>query len=377
MSLNAVQPVSQLRQPRGIVKINGVQVPFITCEVNNNVFYSADTFRVDLAPSALPASMDLAALAGTGDLFVQIWAGFPADPNNYTAGSLTSLIYGKADTVSWSINTRDNVIEINGRDLTAAMIDTKTVEKYPNLTSSQIAEKIAANHGLAANVQATTVKAGKYYEIDHVQLQDDKTEWDLLTYLARQERFIVYVQDQTLYFQPAPTGSGSPYVFQITPPSASAPASANFVSLKVEHAKTLANDLQVVVHSWDRKHAKGYSVNATASHVKNGLSRTQNTAKKGNTEVRTYTIPNLSKAQAQDKANQLLAELSKHEMKIEIDGPADLLLQRTSPIQLKGTGTAFDQIYYPTAIVRTLSPSEGFAWRISAKNQSPESTVIA
>ena len=376
-SQNAATNRSQLRTPRGIVQINGVRVPFVSCEVNNNVFYAADTFRVNLAPSALPATMDLAALAAAGELMVEIWVGFPADPTNFTTSGLTSLVYGKADTVSWHIDVNDHVVELNGRDLTAGMIDTKTVEKYPNLTSSQIAQKIAANHGLATEVTATTTKVGKYYEIDHIQLQDDKTEWDLLTYLARQEKFVVYVEGKTLYFQPEPTETSKPYVFEIALPSTDAPARANFTALKVEHTKTLANDLQVIVHSWDRKNAKGYTVKATASHVKRGLSPTNNVVKKGTTEIRSFIVPNLSKAQAQDKANQLLAEISKHEMKIEVSGPADVRLTRIMPIQLKGTGTAFDQIYYPVSIARSLSPIDGFQWQISAKNQSPETTVIA
>ncbi|AOY90390.1 hypothetical protein BKK79_00025 [Cupriavidus sp. USMAA2-4] len=41
-----------------------------------------------------------------------------------------------------------------GRDLTAVFIDAKTSMQYQNLTSSQIAEKLAAAHGLSATGHA-------------------------------------------------------------------------------------------------------------------------------------------------------------------------------------------------------------------------------
>ena len=267
------------------------------------------------------------------------------------------------------------MVELNGRDLTAPMIDTKTVQKYPNLTSSQIVAQIAASHGLKTNITATSTKVGTYYEIDHIQLQDDRTEWDLLTYLARQETYVVFVSGNTLNFVPQPTASGTPYRFVFSPPTASGPASGNFTALKLEQAKTLANDVKVIVHSWDRKNGRGYNVTATASHVQTGFKKSGNTTKNGGPQIYSRTIPNLAKDQAQARANQLLIELSKHELKIEIDGPADMTLDRLDTISLTGTGTAFDTTYFPSAIIRSLS-AEGFTWRVMAKNQSPETTTV-
>jgi phage protein D len=375
VSANTLPVQSQLRTPRGIVQINGVVVPFDTIEANNNVFYAADTFRVILPLSALPPGAQLADITGTGDVFVGIWAGFPNDPTQFSTKDLKQLIYGKADAVSVNVSPSGNVVELNGRDLTAPLVDTKTVQKYPNLTSSQIAAQLAANHGLMTNITPTSTKVGTYYEIDHIQLQDDKTEWDLLTYLARQEGYVVYVTGSTLNFVPEPTASGAPYRFVYTPPTANSPAGGNFTGLRMEQAKTLANDVKVVVHSWDRKNSRGYSVTATASHVQSGFKPSGNTTRNGGPQIYSRTIANLSKDQAQARANQLLIELSKHELKIEIDGPADMLLDRMDTISLTGTGTAFDTVYFPSSIIRTLSPN-GFTWRVFAKNQSPETSTV-
>lgn len=45
----------------------------------------------------------------------------------------------------------------------------------------------------------------------------------------------------------------------------------------------------------------------------------------------------------------------------------------TDLIQFSGTGTAFDQTYYPDTIQRTYSAVEGYAFHIAAKNHSTSS----
>lgn len=365
---NTVPVQSIGRQPRGIVQINGISVPWITLEVDNNTYYAADSFRVLLPLSALPKGAQIADLFSTADVFVEVFTGFPADPDNYTATELTSLIYGKADDIPAEFH--ETTIEITGRDLTAGMIDTKTSEKYTNLTSSAIVTKIAGNHGLTPVVTATTTKVGRYYESDHVRLQDDRTEWDLITWLAREEGFVAYVQGKELHFEPPAKASQDPYVIQYAP-GQNAPDDGSVPVLKISHAKTLAKDIVVTVKSWNRKQAKGFTKTAKASHAKSGI-KSSAPIKTGSAQEYSYIIPNLDADQAQQRANQILAELSKHEMKLEVEGPADNLLQRTDVIQVQGTGAATDIVFFPSSITRSMEFDGGYHWTIQAKNHGPE-----
>ena len=107
----------------------------------------------------------------------------------------------------------NRTVEIDGRDLTARLLDARTQETFSNQTASQIAETLAARHGLTPNVTATQTLAGRYYAADHDRLTLGQfsratTEWDLLTFLAAREGFEAYVSGQTLTFapcrQPAP-----------------------------------------------------------------------------------------------------------------------------------------------------------------------------
>jgi phage protein D len=270
------------------------------------------------------------------------------------------------------------MVELSGRDLTSLLIDTKTTEKWTNQTSSQIATTLATRHGLTPVVTDTTTKVGKYYEIDHIRLTDKRSEWDLLTWLAREEQFVVFVRGQSLYFQPKPDPTQTtPYVLRWTPPSSdSASPQFNGMSVKFRRSLTLARDIIVTVHSWNMKNAQGFSQTVHATHNKFTVlaGAPQPT---GDAQVFSYTIPGLSPEQALERAQKILAELTQHEMNLDARLPADNLLDVDGIVLVQGTGTAFDQAYYPDSIKRSMSKSEGYVMHIHAKNHSPESVVIA
>lgn len=374
LSVNPQSLLSNATTPRGEVSINGINVPFISFKVDNNTYYVADTFRVDIPASDLPANLTTIMLSYTPQLLVDIRAGFPDIPTQFSDAGLTELFYGQAD--DFSFDPIEGLITLSGRDLTARFIDNKTTEKFVNLTSSQIATQLATRRSLTPIVTATTTKVGKYYEIDQTRLTKEMTEWDLLTYLAREENFVVYVQGQNLYFTPPPQESKTPYVIQFNQPFfGSGTASGNTVNLMLSRNLTLAKDVIVEVRSWNQKQAKAFTVRATATHNKNTvLSGAAQPA--GDAQTYVYTYPNLTKEQATQKAQQLLRDISKHEMKLRATLPADSILDKTQIIKLSGTGTAWDQIYYPDSIIREFSFS-GYDMTVTAKNHSPNTQTIA
>ena len=358
---------AQARQPRGLVTVNGQRVPWKSWSTDANSFYQANTFQCEMPLSALPAATGADWFASQAQIEVEIYAGFPNDPDGYTAADLKSLFFGRVDELA--VDWTGTALTISGRDLTGALIDTKTSEKYPNQTASQIAELLAGKYGLTAVVTSTSTKVGRYYEIDNVRTQDERTEWDLLTWLAREERFNCYVQGKELHFGP-PASTGKSYGLTYTPPSADGAASANATRITTSHSLMLAKDIVVTVQSWNAKNKKAFTRKAQASRTKNAT--TAGTGKSSTPmQEYSYAIPGLTPDQAQQRAQQILAELSKHEFKLSFEGPADNDLSAGDTIQLSGTGTAFDQTYYPDTIVRSMSMDEGYRWRVDAKNHSP------
>ena len=377
MSLNELPAQPAVRQPRAIVKVTGaavngvyppaVIVPWESWSVDNNTFYQADTFRVTIASSALPTAVDMNWFSNQNEIFVEILAGFPADPLNYTEADLDSLIYGRVDDIDW--DPVSGILVLPGRDLTAVFIDAKTTIQYQNLTSSQVAAKLAASHGMSVSGPATTGLVGNMYARDHVSMTDQRSEWDLLTWLAQQEGFACYVTGKTLNFGPRPPAPAEPYELRWEVDEFGKPV-ANVKELHPTRSLTVAKGVTVVVRSWNAKQKKGF----VAYYPSKGKGTQAGKASPfGNTQIFTIVRGGLDQAGALALAQRTHKEITQHEMKIRARLPADNVLMQTAMVRLTGTGTKFDQDYYVDAITRSMSVDEGYDMNVSAKNVNPES----
>lgn len=161
------------------------------------------------------------------------------------------------------------------------------------------------------------------------------------------------------------------YIVRWQPPAQNVPA-VNAVSLSMQRNLTIAKDIVVTVRSYNLKQKKGFTVTANRTRVKSGTK----TASKSYIAPQKYffTIANKTAAEAQAYANQKLAEISQHEMKIEVTLPGDPALNPRLLLKLEGTGTAFDQVYYPASVLHAIGLN-GYKTTIRAKNSSPDSTV--
>jgi phage protein D len=369
--------LNDARRPRGAVRITWGKdasqkvteevAGWLEWEVNTNAFYQADTFRVTFAQSALPKAYDIAWWSAQQQLWVEILAGF-ADAQQ----GMTSWIYGMVDEVSYDPVNR--TIEVSGRDLTSQLIDTRATQKWQNLTSSEIAAQIAAKHGLlthdatGSTIAVTSTPAGRYGNKDYAHMAREQSDWDVLTWLAQQEGFVVYVRGQCLYFQPKPDPAAAPYMltWQAEGPGA---ARANVSSISFARNLTLARDVVVEVKSWTMDDpTKPFVKRATAAHSAGSV---------GAAQTYSYTIPNLTPVKAAQKAQALLAQITMHEVKVSAALPADNVLDVSSVIQVSGTHSSFDQTYYPEEIVRHMSMEHGYTMTLSAKSASPVNVVSA
>jgi phage protein D len=379
VALNPLPMPSAGRQPRGLVKVNGTTLPgWIEWEFDNNSNYQADTFLVTYAGGALPAAFNVDWLTSQGDLQVEILAGFPKNPAAPTDSELKSFIIGRVDDVVY--DPVQNTVRLSGRDFTSQFIDAKTTEVFKNQTVAQIVQALATRHGMSANVaQGITplgALAGSFYEIDHARLTTEHSEWDLLTWLAQQTQCSVFVTGQTLNFQPAadPTKDDS-YVLQWNPATTSQGSPQfNGIDLKFSRNLTLTKDVKVTVTSWNAKQKARFSVTAHATKTKNAVTRNAGLPF-GQPQQYSYTIPGLTHQEALDKAQALLSEISKHEMRMDATLAADNILTAQTLVTVQGTGTKFDQVYFPDSVIRSMSIDEGYRMRLSAKNHSPQTTV--
>jgi len=362
---------SVLRQPRGIVKINGQAVDGWTeWEVDNNTFREADTWSVTFAISQLKAPFDLNWFTQQTTVSAELFGGMPPDPDNFSASDLTSFVFGNTDQISVSLE--QGTIALSGRDLTSLLIDAKTTEKFQNQTASQVATTLAQRHGLTPVVTSTEGLVGRFYEIDHVSMTTTNTEWDLLCWLATMYDFVVYVQGRELHFEPKPDESANQYPITWQPPSNNGWPVANVESLTFQRTLTVGKGMVVQVRAWNQKQNKGFTATYPTSHAK-GIKPGEATSP---AQVYSYFRANKTQQQAQDEARALYNQLIQHEMRMECTLPADAALSKTSVIKVSGTGTAFDQLYYPESITRRLGINAGFTMDVSAKNHSSDTAPI-
>lgn len=360
-----------LRRPRGIVKINDAVVDgWLEVETDNNTFYEADTFRVTLPGRVLDS-----ALVSAPVVKVEVLAGFPADPSRFDASELEQIVIGNVDDLQF--DPVFNTVTLTGRDYTSKLIDAKTTEKFANQTASEIATLLAKRHGLTPVVTATTTKVGKYYEIDEVRLTDARTEWDLLTWLANEtladdgRKFVAYVKGEELHFEPQPSEDDDPYLLRWQPPEpARAFAQAPVMTMNFSRNLTVLRDVVVTVKSWSQKQKKGVEAN---------YPRKPATVQPGEAQVKRqlheYRFPNLTQEQALRKAQAIHRDLTMQEVRMQASLPADNALSPRRIIKVVGTGTVFDQTYYPDSVRRRITNDGGYTMDVSAKNRSPESEV--
>lgn len=375
--LNSLPSPSAVRQPRGIIRITtsgaGWQVlpGWIECEVESNMFDSADMFRVKLAANSLPASNNLQWFASQAGIMLEVFAGFPKDPENFTTGDLQLLIAGDVDCIEYAADS--GTLNLSGRDYTGRLIDNKSDAQYRSRTASQLALQFAAEQGLGAVVTATKSKVGIYYAEHSDALNASKSEWDILTTLAKKEGFVCYVKGTDLHFEPAPTEAGDPYVLQWLQPDADQ-ASARFNGTQISFERRLSI-------------SRGISVVVTAASLKSKTpvkaiypTSTRLTIAAGQSKLRTQTFnveapAGTDKAAAMQIAQSKYRELIAHEMKLTASMPADNLLDIAQPIMVVGTGTDYDQLYFPDSVVRTMSARNGYTMRVTAKNRNPNTVT--
>jgi phage protein D len=353
------------RYPSLSVVVNGQPVSgAVAVEIFSNNAYGADRFRVQIALGADPW-LGAASWTTLSDLFVEIDIGLGLAPG---AGSLANLMRGRTDTVQ--IDPVAGVVNLEGRDLTADLIEARTQETFANRTASEIAEILAARHGLSAAVAPTRTPVGRYYQLEHDRITLNQfsratTEWDLLTFLAQHEGFDVFVQGSTLHFQPPAATADAAVPLRVRP---IAGGLVNVTGVRLEHCLTLARDIEVTVKSWNSRQRTAFTQTARAARVP-GVRAAGRYA--GPPQRYVIVAPNLSMDDALKLAQRKLAELTRHERVVEIDMPGELSLTTRSVVVLQGTGTVFDQSYHVDEIIRRIDSETGFTQQLRVRNLAP------
>jgi hypothetical protein len=334
------QALSQtnVRQPALQVLANGTPVAGVyEAEVRSNGYLGADSFMFR---------------AALGSIDYAVWTALPIQIEIQFGinGTWQSFITGSADDIE--VDAIQNNILVNGRDLTAVFIAAQTHESFENLTSSEVAVLFSGRHGILASVTPTSTPIGRYYQDGHTrsvlsQHGRATTEWDILSWLAQQEGYDVWISGDTLYFQPASTSV-----------LGAAVAPANCLDMRLKRDLSISAGFTIQVQSWDSASQQGIAAQATYG------SRTTGTASM------VALRPNLSVGDAQILALRMASQLSGHERTLSYEIPADLTTMPRMQIQLADTNTDFDGSYTVYEVERRFSVRHGFTQQVQARRAS-------
>ncbi len=339
-----------IRTPRIRALANGTLLPsLIAAQIDSTSHATADRFRLTMALPAPPFGTNVASILQNAGQLLEVQAS--------TDGlAWTSLVQGEIDHLR--LDPVSQRLTLEGRDLSARLIESRLTETFTNQTASDVATTLAGRHGLAANVQTTATPIGAYWQLEHDVVSLDSfcrshSEWDLLLTLAAREGFDLWVSGTTLNFQPTAQSTSAPTTIAVS----------DCLSIVLERSLTLARDIEVTIKSWNSREAKGFS--RTARTARTGPSA-------GLSPLRAIQIiPNLSLADAQAIAQSRLADLTRQERILTANMPGDLILAPRQQLALAGTATDFDQLYWIERITRSLTWRSGFTQTIRARNASP------
>lgn len=374
--VNDTTATGNVRRPRTILMMGDVQLDFERITTHHSGTHQAGTFTATIPSRPGTNTGQWGWWTALDVIQLDVFTGFPADPANFTTSDLTQL--GTYQLDSLRLDVGKNVVTVEGRDLSALLIDQKTSDSFANMTSSQVAEQFAATVGLTPQITETTTKIGSYYDTDYVQIKHNNTLWAVLAFLARKEGFDLYVVGRTLYFGNFLNTQGQSYLIQVDPGTPDRPFnSSNATQLELEHDLTLARDVMVTVKSTNLQSGQTFYAKAKAYSSK--IQAVQSLTPilpgpAGDVQNYVYTIPHLTPQQAQQKALELATAISQHEYRIKADLPGDAVLYPWVPIEIQGTGTPFDQQFWPSEVERDITPT-AFRMKVRAKNH-PTGTEV-
>jgi hypothetical protein len=318
------------KTPQVRVTINGVVVPgVIALTVDMVGHYAANRFCVTFAIGTSPFYGYLDFLSfGNASITIEV----ETEPFSYS-----TLLIGVVDNTSVDLIKCTAIL--TGRDLAAALIETEVTETYVNLTASQVAQNIAEKHDLVPNISSTEELIGQYYELDHARSilglnSRSMTEWNLLTDLAILEDYILYIDNDTLYFGAWPAQQQALFTVD------------DFSELKIDDSGALP--ASTTVSSWNTK------LKAVTS------------ATTGGGVGRTIVRPNLSLSQATSIAQTQLNAAARHKRVLRAVMPGDLVIRPGFGFTLVDTALGEDQPYIVTSVVKLIGTAHGFVQKVVA-----------
>lgn len=350
-----------IRRPRCRLLVGGSVISGChSVELSTSNLGQAGSYFVQVAERAGPWSSSTPWFeSDVIDLSIQMGFLPPGMPEG--ALSWQEMMSGRVDRIC--LDPVSGTVTLEGRDYAARLLDLPVTEGFLNYTSSEVAQNLAERCGLSTSIADTSMMVGQYYQIEHARLALTRfsrfsTAWDLLSNLAQLERFDLWVQGSTLYFQSSsPMASTTRNIDFRSPDQDRASPTLNVSSLVLHRALALAGGVPISVSSWNsrqRKRVVARSGNTSASSV----------------AVVNVVRPNLLPDTAQILADGIFSQTSGHERTVTATMPGDLVLSPRDGLRLTGIGSSWDGDYRVDSVDREMTLAGGFVQHFTARTMA-------
>jgi hypothetical protein len=184
---NPTNPSNLSMAPRLVVYIGGGSGVFVPCwdvEIDQTAYGTADTFKCTTYIADQAFDYGLLSQATGNPIQIQVFAATGQTPSSsstsYNERAMSRVWYGFLDEIEFRYH--EDTMEIRGRGVLALLVDARSSSRSGlNQTITQVLTQLITEQGLTANVQPSSILAGKV-------LQDD------YSFTARNVRTLEYMQ---------------------------------------------------------------------------------------------------------------------------------------------------------------------------------------
>nr|WP_294527295.1 hypothetical protein [uncultured Rhodopila sp.] len=329
------------------VAINGTAtLGLLHAAITSTNCFSADSYSLTFAMGDAPLS-DISVWSTLASGCVEVLTGSGPGP------ALTSLITGMIDSVH--IDAIRRTVTVEGRDLSASLVDSYQQGDFVNQTASEVVATIANRHGLGAVVTSTSGFIGRYYGDGYTRLSTGqfsrlRSDWDLVVELARENQFDVFVTGKQLFFQPS-----SPVPATLTPITPDMVRSMRFNRSLVVAANATAR-----VQAWNSQNMVCYDSSAESTAATNGST----------SQPFLFSASNSTSTQVTQSAARYTAEINRLRTVLLLEMPWDLAISPRGGIMLGETGSLLDGPYLVDSVERLYSSTSGSRQTVRAVSAS-------
>jgi uncharacterized protein involved in type VI secretion and phage assembly len=299
--------------------------------------------HIDSSPLAVGAQVEIRLAAAGGD-------------------ALQLVLSGQIAAVEPEFGRSGAVLAARGYDAAHVLNRSRTTETYQNMSSDDIAAKVADRAGLDAG---TISSAGDVH--DFVQ-QNNETDWEFLWRLARRIDFEVSVDQGALNFQKASSDGGD------EPPTLRWGEDLWTFRPRVTGVQQVD---EVVVRSWDpsSKDVIESRQSAGTSDSDIGIDRGDVGSALGGGSMTMADRPVLSSDEADALATSMASRLANAYVEAEGTCRGNPALAAGVRVQIDGVGQLYGGTYTLSAASHVYRVGQGYETRFAVTGRSPRSLV--